>query len=228
MSRSPTGQSRRRRIVRRSPVAALGVLAALVAAFVKGPCRPPAPEAPPPNAAVTETVAVVFDGDTFSTSSGARVRILSIDAPEVSTPFADEARDFLKELIDGKPVRLVFDAERTDRYGRTLAHVFAGGAGGEKLVGEELVRRGLACVYIKPPNLLFARERLIPAQRAAVDAGAGIWSVPVTPEARYVVGAYRFHRPSCPFARDIPNPRSASDRRELLREGKNPCRECKP
>ena len=216
-----------RRITRRAPLITGAIAIALLAALLRGPCRPDLPRTPPPAIPIRKTVATVFDGDTLSTTDGLRIRLLGIDAPEALTPFADEARDCVRRRVDGKPVILVYDTEREDSYGRTLAHVFVESAGGEQLVAEEVVRRGLAMVYLKPPNLLFA-ERLIAAQRAAVEEKIGIWSVPVKPEKTYVAGAYRFHRPSCPHAREVERPRIATDRTALLKEGKSPCRTCRP
>jgi micrococcal nuclease len=216
-----------RRIIQRAPLITGGIAIALLAALLRGPCRPDLPKTPPPATPIRETVATVYDGDTVATTDGRKIRLLGIDAPEAFTPFADEARDWVRRCVGGKPVILVFDVEREDSYGRTLAHVFVESAGGEQLVAEEVVRRGLALVYLKPPNLLFA-ERLIAAQRAAIDERIGIWSVPVKPEKSYVAGAYRFHRPSCPHAREVERPRIATDRTALLKEGKSPCRTCRP
>lgn len=162
-----------------------------------------------------------------SPGAGRMIRLIGIDARERESPFCEQARIALGELVGGATVRLVYEEEIEDRYGRTLAHLVAPGEGGGRHAGEELLRRGLASIYLIPPNLGLA-DRLIAAQRDAVAASRGIWSVPVTPEPFYVVGAYRFHRPSCPHAQSVPRPRRASDRRALLMEGKGPCRACRP
>jgi len=58
------------------------------------------------------------------------VRLIGVDTPETVDPrqpveyFGKEASDFTKQLASGKGVRLEFDQDRTDRYGRTLAYVY--------------------------------------------------------------------------------------------------------
>ena len=76
------------------------------------------------------TVVRITDGDTLRASVGGtevRVRLIGIDTPEVAQDecYADEATAHLASLVGpGTPVRLVHDAERQDRYGRTLAYVY--------------------------------------------------------------------------------------------------------
>jgi endonuclease YncB( thermonuclease family) len=73
------------------------------------------------------------------------VRISGIDAPELFDPrcreekrLAGNARDRLSGLVAGRDVTI--RREGRDRYGRTLATVYAGGTD----VGAELVYEGLA------------------------------------------------------------------------------------
>jgi micrococcal nuclease len=74
-------------------------------------------------------------------------------------------------LVSGERVRLVFDDERRDAYGRLLAYVYVG----DTFVNGELVERGYArTLEIEPNTDLAARlERL---ERAAGRAGRGLWS----------------------------------------------------
>jgi endonuclease YncB( thermonuclease family) len=59
------------------------------------------------------------------------VRLIGVDTPETVDPrrpvgyFGKEASDFTSQLATGKRVRLEFDQDRTDRYGRTLAYVWS-------------------------------------------------------------------------------------------------------
>jgi micrococcal nuclease len=68
-------------------------------------------------------------------------------------------------------VRLRFDRERRDPYGRLLAYVYAGSG----LINAELVRRGYARTLEIAPNTSRAPlfERLA---RRAGRAGRGLWS----------------------------------------------------
>ena len=71
-------------------------------------------------------VSRVVDGDTVELADGRKVRYLGINTPERGQPFYQEATDFNAELVAGKKVRLEFDVDTIDKYGRTLAHVFVG------------------------------------------------------------------------------------------------------
>ena len=78
------------------------------------------------------TVAYVVDGDTLDLASGARVRLLQIDTPEVGTGECYSraaARDLRRLLPVGARVGLEADErlDRVDRYGRLLRYVRARG-----------------------------------------------------------------------------------------------------
>lgn len=98
----------------------------------------------------------VIDGDTAVLEGGARVRFLGIDAPEMASdgrpaePFAQQSKDYVVGLIQGKTVRLEYDRERYDRYGRLLAYLYLPDGA---LVNLLVVRQGLARVYSQAPNL---------------------------------------------------------------------------
>jgi len=123
-------------------------------------------------------VAYVYDGDTFKTVKGEKIRLLGINTPEVthgSEPgqiMGDEATQALKRMITGKTVRLVFDKERRDVYGRTLAQVWLRDG---TWVNGDMVRLGLAHVYTFTPNLRWA-ERLLALERPARKQRLGIWN----------------------------------------------------
>lgn len=125
------------------------------------------------------TVTRVVDGDTVEVSLGGateNVRYIGIDTPESVIPdqpaecFGERAGRFNETLVEGEEVRLVFDAERRDQYGRLLAYVYLG----DELVNAELVRRGFARTLTIPPNTehadLFAR-----LAQSAGNAGRGLW-----------------------------------------------------
>ncbi len=68
----------------------------------------------------------VYDGDTILLEDGRTVRYLGINAPEFQEPFYLKAKRFNESLVLGREIRLEFDQERTDGYGRVLAYVYAG------------------------------------------------------------------------------------------------------
>lgn len=116
------------------------------------------------------TVARVIDGDTFLLQGGEKVRLLGINAPEEGQPYFEEATARLRELVEGRQIKLERDVVDQDRYGRLLRYVFLEG----RNINVELVREGLAHVYLIPPNLKYEAE-LRAAEEEARAAGRGIW-----------------------------------------------------
>ena len=121
----------------------------------------------------------VVDGDTVEVDlRGAEedVRYIGIDTPESVKPgspvecFGPRASHFNEGLVEGEQVRLVFDEELRDDYGRLLAYVYLG----DRFINAELVRRGYARTLTIPPNDRFAGvfER---AEHLAGVAGRGLW-----------------------------------------------------
>ena len=90
----------------------------------------------------------VYDGDTI-TISGERIRIMGLDTPEIGRGarcasedrLATAARNELRRLLRGADITLRRDG--SDRYGRTLAYVYADGQD----VAKALIDAGLARPY---------------------------------------------------------------------------------
>lgn len=122
------------------------------------------------------------DGDTFVVSidgSEEKVRLLLIDTPESVKPntpvqpFAKEASDFTKRMLEQDKLSLEFDVSERDRYGRLLAYAWVG----DRMLNEMLLEEGYARVaYIYPPNVKYV-DRFKEIQSAAQKAGIGIWSI---------------------------------------------------
>ena len=123
-------------------------------------------------------VAEVIDGDTIAVDDGKGtiVRYLGIDTPETARqdspgdPYSAEATEFNRKLVGGKRVRLEFDSEKYDVYGRLLAYVFAD----DVSVSEELLRQGLATPLFIDPNRKY-REQFTSAAEEARKEKRGIW-----------------------------------------------------
>ncbi len=117
-----------------------------------------------------DTIEVAIDGDVED------VRYIGVDTPETVKPdepvqcYGPEASAFNHRLVDGETVRLVFDRELRDVYGRLLAYVHVGGT----FVNAELVRDGYARTLEIPPNTAEA-DRLAKLEQAAGEAGIGLW-----------------------------------------------------
>ena len=114
---------------------ALGLVIVNLPASMPGTVSPDAQAQAVP-AATPCRAAYVIDGDTIACATGPRIRLASIDAPELpghcrtgrrcveGDGFASKAA--LAALIAGHEVRCV--AQATDTYGRTIARCSAGGA----------------------------------------------------------------------------------------------------
>lgn len=149
-----------------------------------GSSGPPSASAVPPSGP-TVLVTRVVDGDTIVVDGGSadvRVRLIGVDTPESVKPgtpvecFAIAASNFTKHALTGVRVRLEYDVDRFDRYGRTLAYVWIGGS----LFNEELVAEGYAAVETVPPDVRYA-DRFLAAQRDARLHDRGLWSACATP-----------------------------------------------
>lgn len=120
------------------------------------------------------------DGDTLLLEDGQRVRLIGVDTPESVKPdtpvepWGPEASNFTKQFLREarNTVRLEFDRERTDDYGRLLAYVYAG----ERMLNEELLRQGLGTALLRHPYAQAMKDRFKAAQREAQQANRGIWS----------------------------------------------------
>jgi len=121
----------------------------------------------------------VIDGDTIVVEGTGTVRLIGVDTPETVDPrrpvqyFGKEASDFTKQLATGKPVRLDFDQDRTDRYGRTLAYVYLQPE--NLLVNAEIIRQGYGFAYTQFPFRMMEQFRAL--EREAREAGRGLWAV---------------------------------------------------
>ena len=129
--------------------------------------------APP---AVAQLVERVVDGDTIVVRGVGRVRLIGVDTPETVDPrrpvefFGREASAFTKRLLEGRRVRLEYDRERNDRFGRTLAYVYLRDG---TFANAEIVRRGYGHAYTRFPFRHLERFRRL--EREAREAGRGLW-----------------------------------------------------
>jgi micrococcal nuclease len=133
--------------------------------------------AQPPGDVVSVTR--IIDGDTLQVSGGQKVRLIGIDTPETKHPsrpvecFGAQASEHATALMGpGTDIRLVYDVEPTDRYGRTLAYVYRASDG--LFVNLEMVRDGFAVTATYPPNVAHVEEFLA-AEREARSNNRGLW-----------------------------------------------------
>lgn len=107
-----------------------------------------------------QTVSRIHDGDSLKLSDGRKIRLIGLNTPEVALknkpaePFSGKARLFLEDEIklSGNRVGLIYDNQRTDRYGRTLAHLFL--PNGDNLT-QKLLLEGLGSLVAISPNFAY-------------------------------------------------------------------------
>lgn len=96
-------------------------------------------------------------------------RLADVDAPELDQPYGPRAKQELMSLASGR--QLVIVPVDTDRYGRTVAHVWNGNI----YLNAEMVERGAAWFYSR-----FARgPALYAIEQEARNAKRGLWVLPL-------------------------------------------------
>lgn len=162
---------RRRRRLLPTLLAALLVLAL---AYLSREIRSPEP----PRRTGEERLCVrVIDGDTIELEGGERVRLIGVDTPESVDPrrpveyFGKEAASFTRRQAQSKTVRLEFDHETVDRYGRTLAYVYLEDG---SLLNGEIIRQGYGHAYTRFPFRY--QSEFLAYEREARAEGRGLWA----------------------------------------------------
>lgn len=126
-------------------------------------------------------VSEVIDGDTIKLSNGKLLRYIGLDTPEVRSkkdgkfiydpqPFSLEATEYNRKLVQGKTIRVEFDLEKQDKYGRLLGYCFVG----DTFINAKLIQEGLAVLYTYPPNVKYV-DKFVSLQRQARAKKQGLW-----------------------------------------------------
>ena len=157
----------------------LAVLVAALAATSLGGWRLGTARSGGASGAPAVRVTAVIDGDTLDVSWGGRaerVRLLGVDTPETVDPhrpvgcYGPEAAAFTHRRLQGRTVRLRFDRQRRDRFGRLLAYVEVDGG----RFNDELLAGGYARLLVIAPNGRHGRAMLDQELKARA-AGRGLW-----------------------------------------------------
>lgn len=123
----------------------------------------------------------VIDGDTIELENGEKVRYIGIDTPETKHPskpiqyYGKEASEANRSLVEGKEVRLEFDVQQRDKYGRLLAYVYVG----DIFVNAWLVENGYAQILTIPPNVKY-QDKFLELQKRAREEDRGLWGKDTT------------------------------------------------
>ncbi len=136
----------------------------------------------------------IVDGDTLKVRYKGieeSVRLVGIDTPEsrpnkkakndaqrsgedlrTITAMGKEATRYVKSLVKpGDTVRIEFDVQKRDKYGRLLAYVYLPNG---TMLNEEIVKAGYANVMTVPPNVKY-QERFLKDYREARENRRGLW-----------------------------------------------------
>ncbi len=121
----------------------------------------------------------VVDGDTIDVNirgKKERVRLIGVDTPETKHPkkpvqrFGKEAYLFTKEIVEKKEVRLEFDQQRRDKYGRLLAYVYLMDG---TFLNAEIIKQGYGFAYTRYPFKYL--EEFRGYEREARENKRGLW-----------------------------------------------------
>lgn len=134
----------------------------------------------------------IYDGDTLKVSGIGKVRLLGIDCPEREDSPRDgyylkqhridrpqlrkvsaDALQYLIKVAKDQLVRLEFDREKTDTYGRTLAYVYLADG---RMLNRLMLEQGLAAVFRR----FDFREKkdFIKLEKLARQHQRGLWQKP--------------------------------------------------
>lgn len=122
----------------------------------------------------TVKVIAVIDGDTVRVfhEKNEKVRLASIDAPEMKQPYGQASKKALSRMIYGKMIEL--ERHDVDQYGRTVATLWLN----QQDINLEMVAQGHAWVYRR-----YNRDPMyLVAERQAKGLRKGLWRLP--PEQR--------------------------------------------
>ena len=172
----------------------------------------------------------INDGDTVILTDNRCIRYIGINTPEIdhgvkkAEPFGYKAKLFNRSLVFKKKVRLEFDKERYDQYGRSLAYAFLQDG---IFINEIILEQGYGFFLPRNPNNRY-QSVLLKAQRKAMSGKKGIW-YNWKEKGEECLGnkkSKRFHLKTCRFGKEIRDKVYFSNRWNAFGEGYAPCKEC--
>ena len=189
--------------------------------------------------AQTLTCTRVVDGSIIILNNGEEVSLIGVDTPETKHPgkpvdyFAKEAFAFTVKMVEGKEVRLEYDMQERDQFGRRLAYVYLVDG---TLLNAEIIKGGYGRTDTMFPFKY--REQFSQYEREAREQKRGQWArKPQKKEKEYTREYYMgskfstiYHLPHCALIRKV-NPldrKMFNSVKAAVAEGYVPCKICKP
>lgn len=123
----------------------------------------------------------VVDGDTVKVwyrGKSEYVRLIGVDTPETVKPnmkpqyYGKEASTFLKNLLKGERVYLLFDRTKRDRYKRLLGYIYRAPDG--MFVNAEIVKQGYGKAYTR--FRFTHRIDFVKYEKHAKKSKKGLWA----------------------------------------------------
>ncbi len=192
-------------------------------------------------------VTKVIDGDTFKINYNEKeetVRLIGVDTPESvhpdkenNTEFGIIVSEYSKSQLEGRQVRLEFDVNERDKYGRLLAYVYVD----DIFYNAKLIELGYAQVMTVQPNIKYI-DTFKDLQKTAMKNKVGMWSfieiesdpdqVPVKTEGNYVgsKNSNKVHDLDCRWVKEIEAENTVyfNSLEDAKASGYEPCGVCKP
>ena len=109
----------------------------------------------------------VIDGDTLVLEGNTKIRLRSIDAPELNFCGGEEAKELLEKLVSNKDVRI--EEKIVDQKARPMALIYVD----DILINQKMVESGWARYHSDNTS---QRENLKQAYEEARGKNLGIWS----------------------------------------------------
>jgi micrococcal nuclease len=120
------------------------------------------------------TVLSVIDGDTFVIESEQVVRLIGIDAPELSEPGGEAAKEYLSSLILHQYITLVSGDTNKDAYGRLLRYVYTG----DTCINEKMIKDGYAEARYLAPHHIY-HDHYYTLEVEAESHNRGLWKLSI-------------------------------------------------
>lgn len=122
------------------------------------------------------TLARVIDGDSCVLSSGLKIKLAGLIAPEKSDPFFTQSKQALEALLSGRKIGLYYSGRKRDRYDRALAQIFTVRPDGspDQWIQHEMVRLGYGRVR-SHADTAWRIQTLLQQEAKSREAGRGLW-----------------------------------------------------